>query len=219
MSNKVKLIIVFSSLVVVLAILTVLMKFGLLKSLDNGIYNFIIDHRGHKGGLIYVVSRGLTEFGGFIILPILCLLIGIYYKFDNRFFYIVLILIIAVLTNMLFKELIGRIRPDKAYRWMKETSNSYPSGHSVSTSSFYFSLICVEIKTDENKLFKRIIIILSIILMIIVPITRLILAVHYFTDIIAGILYGIIISLLGLLVLYSVILRIYNMILEKIRTE
>lgn len=219
MFNKIKLIILFSILVASLTILTVLMKLGLLKSLDSSVYNFMIENRGHKGGFIYVLSRGLTEFGGFIILPIICLLIGIYYKFDNRFFYLVLILIIAVLTNMIFKELIGRIRPDKAYRWMKETSYSYPSGHSVSTSSFYFSLICVESKYDDNKLFKRIIIILSIILIIVVPITRLILAVHYFTDIIAGILYGIIISILGLLVLYSVVLRIYNMIIDKIRTE
>ena len=68
------------------------------------------------------------------------------------------------------------------------TGTSFPSGHSQNAGSLYSSFII-------NKT-KRVFKIISIILIIIVPISRLYLGVHFFGDVIIGLIIGIVFAIL-----------------------
>jgi membrane-associated phospholipid phosphatase len=137
------------------------------------------------------IFKFITEFGsGEIVFAIIILL---YYCFNKdlakKLSYI---LATSFIFNGIFKSLFLAKRPfqfpGKEYlRQMPEsdgaTGTSFPSGHSQNAGSLYYSLIV-------NKT-SRIVKIVSIILLILVPISRLYLGVHFFGDVIIGLLLGI----------------------------
>lgn len=164
---------------------------------DKNITKFIVDHRGSKYGFIYWVSRILTELGNYFVFIALFIGFGFYFKWDYRLWYLLIIGIIGISLNFGIKLIVDRERPLEAYRWMKETSASFPSSHSAISTIVYLNLFLVSKRTIKNDILRRIIMISCIVIMIIVPITRIVLAVHYFTDILGGVVVGLFVTILG----------------------
>lgn len=164
---------------------------------DKNITRFIVDHRGSKYGFIYWVSRILTELGNYFVFIALFIGFGFYFKWDYRLWYLLIIGIIGISLNYGIKLIVDRERPLEAYRWMKETSASFPSSHSAISTVVYLNLFLVSKRTIKNDILRRIIMISCIVIMIIVPITRMVLAVHYFTDILGGVVVGLFVTILG----------------------
>ena len=164
---------------------------------DKNITRFIVDHRGSKYGFIYWVSRIFTELGNYFVFIALFIGFGFYFKWDYRLWYLLIIGIIGISLNYGIKLIVDRERPLEAYRWMKETSASFPSSHSAISTVVYLNLFLVSKRTIKNDILRRIIMILCIVIMIIVPITRIVLAVHYFTDILGGVVVGLFVTILG----------------------
>lgn len=195
---------------VVIIILMILEKNDVFYSFDRDITRAIVNHRGDKYGPIYWIVRIFTEFSNTWILVSLLIGFGIYFKWDYRVWYLVFICLISILLNFSIKQIVARDRPLLEYRWMKETSYSFPSTHSAIAMGVYFSLYIIACKTINNKVLKNIVKYISLAVIIIVPITRVVLAVHYTTDVIAGLLVGLFVALLG-----------YNIFLKKkiLKTE
>lgn len=106
---------------------------------------------------------------------------------------IVALLIDALLCNVILKPWIGRIRPYD----VRELGNmllerqhdySFPSGHTAAA----FTCVAVLYMMRKKKLF-----IASLILAVIIAFSRLYLYVHYPTDVLAGVLLGVICAALG----------------------
>ncbi len=105
----------------------------------------------------------------------------------------------TVLGNGILKFLIARPRPFIAsaivYEWWKyvgaamKTSSSFPSGHMMAITAGMFTLYIV------YK--KKIYIILTVILSVLMGISRCYLMVHYPSDIVGGIIIGIISAIIG----------------------
>ena len=164
---------------------------------DKNITGFIVDHRGSKYGFIYWVSRIFTELGNYFVFIALFIGFGFYFKWDYRLWYLLIIGIIGISLNFGIKLIVDRERPLEAYRWMKETSASFPSSHSAISTVVYLNLFLVSKRTIKNDILRRMIMISCIVIMIIVPITRIVLAVHYFTDILGGVVVGLFVTILG----------------------
>lgn len=167
---------------------------------DLSITKFIVRYRGNKYGFIYFLVRILTELGNFYFYTLLFIILGIYFKWDYRIWYLLIIGIVGISLNYGIKLIVNRDRPFESYRWMKETSASFPSSHSCMAMVLYSSLYLIVKNTVFNKIIKRIILISCVSLIIIIPITRIILGVHYFTDVIGGCLVGFFISYLGYII-------------------
>ncbi len=182
---------------VVIIILMILEKNDVFYSFDRDITRTIVDHRGNKYGVCYWISRILTEFSNFWILVSLLIIFGFYFKWDYRIWYLAVICIVTIGLNASIKAIVARDRPPLDYRWMKETSYSFPSTHSAIAMGVYFSFFIVSDDTIKNKIIKNIVKYVSLVVIIIVPITRVVLAVHYTTDVIAGLLVGLFVALLG----------------------
>lgn len=215
--SKLKLIIPGSIALIIFIILSILVLKDKTYDFDIDITHFFLDHRGEKGNALYYCSRILTEFGDIICLAIILIALAIYYKLDQRFFYLGAILAAAVVFNSIYKIIIDRDRPNAIYMWVNETSASFPSGHSVSSMTFYLSLIFINFKFEKNKVVKAIMIALSVFFIIIIPITRLILSVHYFTDVLAGMMFGVFAATFGLLIGYPLVDLIWMKIYKKIK--
>ncbi len=182
---------------VVIIILMILEKKDVFYSFDRDVTRAIVEHRGNKYGVCYWFSRILTEFSNFWILISLLIIFGFYFKWDYRVWYLVVICLLTIGLNASIKAIVARDRPPLDYRWMKETSHSFPSTHSAIAMGVYFSLFMIADDTINNKIIKNIVKYVSLVVIVIVPITRVVLGVHYTTDVVAGLFVGLFVALLG----------------------
>ncbi len=169
-------------------------------SFDCAIRDFAYSIRGEKYGFTYWFFRIITEFGNFIFIGIIFIIFGIYTKLDYRFFIALIGLGVAILTNVAIKNMYQRERPYYESRWMIEVTSSFPSGHSTAAAFLYTYFAYAFYHLDIKRISKIIWFIGLEILIGLVMISRIILGVHYATDVIAGYASGIMVSCFAMLV-------------------
>jgi len=98
---------------------------------------------------------------------------------------------------LIFKNLIKEPRPKFAL--ITETSYSFPSGHSTIAIAFYGLLIIYLFKVNKLNVKSLSLGFLGILLIGSILLSRLVLGVHYFFDIIGGIILGLICVVLSIL--------------------
>ncbi len=121
----------------------------------------------------------------FAIYPIV--LAYCYLKKDYRL--LITLLMATLISNLLvevFKHIFIRIRPENFMR-ITQGGFSFPSGHaSVSSATLWTLARIMRIQTNRDKYLRY----LAIFLPFLIGLTRIILGVHWPTDIIAGLLLG-----------------------------
>lgn len=157
------------------------------------------DIRGEKYGFWYWVFIFLTEFGNYTVAVILLIVVAILTKLDYKFFIFMFGIMISLIINVGVKDVFSRERPLIEYRWATEDSSSFPSGHSTAAGFMYTFIIYLVYHEEWDRRKKYIIYILCALMMPIVMVSRIILGVHYFTDVIAGLACGIMVSALCML--------------------
>ena len=184
--------------------------------IDAVIRDFAYRIRGEQGGIINTITRVVTELGDYTGVFIVIITVGILTKFDERFFLIALAAITMHLTNSTFKDIVLRPRPFEEFRWQYESSTSFPSGHSATAGVLYTTALIYILKSnlsDKIKLTAKIVLPLTI---VVVMATRIILGVHYFSDVLTGASLGAIIA-----ILYSFLMdpahKLYQIVLNKIK--
>lgn len=91
----------------------------------------------------------------------------------------------AGLLSVLLKYSFHRLRPDSFFL-VQETSFSFPSGHATATMCFYGMLAFFLMREVKSWPVRLLIATLTIILSLIIGISRIYLGVHYPTDVVAG---------------------------------
>lgn len=193
MKDKKNIIIIVLSLLFV--ILCILVKLDLLSNIDESVYKFITSNMNDTTTNIYKV---ITFFGSTIFMVGLCVLLLVLFIIIKKNIYGYIIsgtLIFSTIMNNVIKVIIRRERP--IYMIVRETTFSFPSGHTMASVSMYGILIYLINKSNMNKKLK---IILSIILGMIplmVATSRIYLGAHYFSDILGAIMLAIIVLLIS----------------------
>lgn len=193
MKDKKNIVIIVLSLLFV--ILCILVKLDLLSNIDESVYKFITSNMNNTTTNIYKV---ITFFGSTIFMVGLCVLLLVLFIILKKNIYGYIIsgtLIFSTIMNNVIKVIIRRERP--IYMIVKETTFSFPSGHTMASVSMYGILIYLINKSNTNKKLK---IILSIILGMIplmVATSRIYLGAHYFSDILGAIMLATIVLLIS----------------------
>lgn len=193
MKDKKNIIIIVLSLLFV--ILCILVKLDLLSNIDESVYKFITSNMNDTTTNIYKV---ITFFGSTIFMVGLCVLLLVLFIIIKKNIYGYIIsgtLIFSTIMNNVIKVIIRRERP--IYMIVRETTFSFPSGHTMASVSMYGILIYLINKSNTNKKLK---IILSIILGMIplmVATSRIYLGAHYFSDILGAIMLATIVLLIS----------------------
>ncbi len=169
--------------------------------LDISIMDFFYNIRGNKNSFLYYFCRIITELGYTYFALIIVVLLLIFTKCDYRAFAFIIGALFMVLLNMALKDIFQRERPDKELWWVVENDLSFPSGHSTTSGFIYMFLGYFIYDSKFNKKLKIVGYILCGILITIIPMTRLIFGVHYFTDVLTGTLNGIMVACIAIILM------------------
>ena len=137
------------------------------------------------------VLMNLVSMAGEIIIPLFIILL-VYWCIDKKRGYAVtLSMLTALITTQIVKAIVRYPRPFMVYpeligggRLETATGYSFPSGHSTGASSFYGSLAVL----FRSRILRAI----AIILIVMVPVSRMYLGVHWPMDVLAGTIIGLV---------------------------
>lgn len=169
--------------------------------IDLAITNFIYQIRGEKGGFIYWLFRIITEFGYIYVIVILFLVFAIYTKLDLRCLILGAGTLITALTNEVIKYAFLRERPDVNMQWAHETSTSFPSGHSMTSMFFYVVMAYFMVNSFRlSKKLKNITPYIAASIIFLIGLSRIVLGMHYFVDVIGGYAFGFLLAMLAIII-------------------
>lgn len=190
-----------------LCILIILFFTNQLLDTDILIYNFI--SRFIKPNITKFFTV-ITELGDYIGVFIATIIILIYnHKYNTkRNTSLIILLVLCSLYVLISKNIFQRPRPD-ILQLIDIDGFSFPSGHSTFSIAIYGYLIYLMSK-DNNQWRKCIIITLLTLLIICIGLSRIYLGVHYFSDVLAGFISGLIILNLVLVIENRFIIRSDN---------
>lgn len=113
-------------------------------------------------------------------------------------------------VNKLLKELIARPRPELDHL-ANVDSLSFPSGHAMVGLAFYFFIAYLVMEEIKSTTAKKIVIMFTVLLLLLIGASRIILQVHYPTDVIGGFAFGYIWVMLSIF--------IYNFFKKKLKKQ
>ncbi len=155
-----------------------------------------------------VVVRDITALGGLLILGLLTVAACGYLWLNNRHrlaVFLALAIPSGSLLNSLLKGFFERPRPDIVPHATGAAMSSFPSGHAMMSAVVFLTLgALLSLSTDNNRI-KIYILCWSVLLTLMVGISRLYLGVHWPTDILAGWIAGAVWALLSLIVYHRFI--------------
>ena len=169
------------------------------KWIDNEVYEFIY---ASESFITTSILLGATKIGEVWAMVCLSLMLVAYlmlkrYKIEALFFVITMSL--SGILNPLLKNIFDLERPT-LLRLIDISGFSFPSGHAMSSTSFFGSAMYIAQRRASGST-KGVIIGLCAALILLISISRVYLGVHYPTDIIAGIIGGAFCIVLSTLVL------------------
>lgn len=135
------------------------------------------------------VARDLSALGGAVVVILMSVLV-LAYLLIRRAYNASALLIVAVLGGYLLsavlKETVARERPMVVPHLAHVADRSFPSGHSMLASVVYLTLGALLAKIAKRKREKIFFVLAALLLSLLVGASRVLLGVHYPTDVLAG---------------------------------
>ncbi|MFC4388605.1 phosphatase PAP2 family protein [Gracilibacillus marinus] len=162
---------------------------------------------------LYDAMEWITEIGSVWFITVASVVVILYLLLTKKskwysLFFIINIVGIGLLTKI-FKMLFERERPDLLEQY-DGVGYSFPSGHTTGAVAFYGFVIYLISKSEWKKRWKITLIVLLTLLILTIAMSRIVLSVHFFTDIVAGLLLGFSWLLINILLLRFVLFRRKN---------
>ena len=169
-------------------LLTVFIFLGVTDSIDQALLSYVISIRSDFLTKFFTI---ITNIGSAYTLMAISVLILLIKKNKKKAFLITINLALVFITSQVFKVLIRRDRPALVFL-VNATGYSYPSGHMMVSSAFYFYILYLLCRKINNKIVRGVLFILTFGLIILIGFSRMYLGVHYLTDIIGAILLSVV---------------------------
>jgi len=141
--------------------------------------------------LVLRIMKFISFIGSaYFIIPVMTIVIAYNYKRKKHYESSLLLLSTAGswIFNFLLKQIFHRTRP-LDYFLVDQGGFSYPSGHTMVATSFYFTIAYLLTRNMKEK-DKRVFYLVATIAILLMGISRIYLGVHWPTDILGGLLMG-----------------------------
>lgn len=156
--------------------------------LDDFVYNYFNDNV--MNDRMTALMKYITLFGSaYVLIPILLV---IFFGLKKKIYslYLSIDLLWAFLLNALMKLFF--IRPRPVSTLLDIGGFSFPSAHAMCSVAFYGFLFIIICQNFKSYFFKGTMFLLFLILVTGVCVSRIYLQVHYFSDVVFGVVFGII---------------------------
>jgi undecaprenyl-diphosphatase len=183
------------SAIVALAVIWLAMLLGGAGPLDRAVYEAL--YAGHRPALL-IVARVLTALGEPTVLIAASVICAIWLWREGRGRLGLTLLLVALIGRGLSevqKYWIARVRPDLEPHLVVVKTSSFPSGHATSSMIFYLALA---LALTAHTRWKRIAAGGAILLSLLVGTSRVMLGVHWPSDVVGGWAFGMLWVLLTL---------------------
>ena len=164
---------------IIFFLLAILSYQGKLSSLDKNIYEKIILYKSKE---LTEIIKVITMFGGFLAVLIIS---NVIMFIDNKkgLFFLLNAFILLVL-NTILKNVFMIDRPS-GINLVVENGYSFPSAHSMISVGIYGLVIIYLHNININKHVRKVLTFIASIIIIVVPLSRVYLGVHFFSDVFA----------------------------------
>jgi undecaprenyl-diphosphatase len=185
----------FIAAIVTLAAIWLGMLIGGAGSLDRTIYEAL--YAGHRPELL-AIARALTALGEPTVLIAACAACALWLWYSGRGRLGLTLLLIALIGRGLSeaqKYWIARVRPDLEPHLVAVKTSSFPSGHATSSMIFY---LAVALALTAGTRWNRLAVAGAVLLSLLIGTSRVMLGVHWPSDVIGGWAFGMLWVLLTL---------------------
>ena len=175
-------------------ILAILVAYNPINSIDLTISKFVQQFHGPQLDMLMVVISSFGEVPVALLSLVLTALVFFIFKYKREAIFILFITGTGLVTFIL-KRLFARPRPTDEQVTLIESyhNNSFPSGHTLSYIVFFgFLILLMHRLTKIPKYIRQTIMGISYFMFIVGPLSRIYLGAHWFTDVVAGFLIGMI---------------------------
>lgn len=157
---------------------------------------FFVEHRPTA---VIAVARGVTALGAVPVLGILAIVAAALLWWKGQRLFVALAPGIAFggtgVAVAVTKQLVGRVRPDLAVRLVSDSEASFPSGHAADSTALFVAFgVVVAAVLFRRPLARVVTVAVALIASAMVGLSRLVLAAHWPTDVIAGWAVGLLIG-------------------------
>ena len=153
---------------------------GWMKIIDQFVFESLHFFASDQLTEIFKIITNLGSFWGILIVIFLVFLV------NRKVSYICLgASIIQTSLNRVIKAIVRRPRPNVDV-FIRESNFSFPSGHAMAITCLYGLLIYYLYKSEIR--YRKLLIVICVLIIVLVSLSRVYLGVHYFSDIIGGIL-------------------------------
>jgi undecaprenyl-diphosphatase len=135
------------------------------------------------------VTRGVSHVGDPIVVTVISVVIALALLLRRRFGDALLVLLIRLLASLLstgMKALVDRPRPADIPALTHVTTASFPSGHALGSAALWATLAWL-LSTGRGAPVARL---LAFVIPVLVAASRVLLGVHFPSDVVAGLLFG-----------------------------
>lgn len=179
-----------SILLVLFISLIVLIKTDKIVPFDDAIYQIVTFKMNETLNTIFKILTFLGSTAFIVFLCIFFLVLFIILKKKNIGLIIDVVVIISTILNNVIKVIIRRSRPT-VLALVTETSFSFPSGHTMASTTMYGILMYLVLKSNMPKSRKYLLTIVLGIIPILVMISRIYLGAHFASDVIGGYIFAV----------------------------
>ncbi|MFD4430275.1 phosphatase PAP2 family protein [Nocardia sp. NPDC058497] len=158
--------------------------------IDPRVLDWTIAHRGEP---LTSIARVVTDLGDTLSMTILAALTVVWFAWRRNWPTAVLVAVTSVGAGVLVvvvKRIVGRHRPPELSRLVVEPSLSYPSGHTLGTTVVVGIVALTVIPSLRHATVRVAATVFAVVFPIAVGLSRVYLGVHWFTDVLAGWIFG-----------------------------
>jgi membrane-associated phospholipid phosphatase len=168
---------------------------GIVGSIDSSVNDFFVDHRPEW---LVNVSKFFDTYGSSEMLIGVALLVALVWLVRTRPSLLPLAIPVSLCVNAVvvavLKDVVARGRPEMSQRLVEATSASLPSGHSASAAALVASIVTVRSLLPRGARQRTAVDIALIVFAFVAGVARLVLGVHWLSDVVVGWFIGAIIG-------------------------
>lgn len=164
---------------------------GTLTSSDQRIANKLNAYNRHHGGAVDV-AKWVTYLGSTVLLATVVVSVASYlvvlHQRRREALFLITSAVGGLVVNNLVKVLVGRSRPHFDDAVITAFGKSFPSGHAMNSTVVYGAVLVLS--TPRTRRARVLATVLTAVLVIAIAASRVVLTVHYVSDVVGGITLG-----------------------------